>query len=87
MLKFELVLNGKNDEYLHWICGPCGYFMNYLTCLDRYGEFPNKPGFDVSTYHTGDKCGVCGKETATTETRDFFYPNIYKFKKPRNEKE
>ena len=42
-----------------WICDDCA--------LTSGGEFV--PGH-VATYHI-DKCGVCGKEVAVTETRDF----------------
>lgn len=80
-MKIELIKNTKNEDYPNWLCSPCGLTMNYLTCLDRYGEPPFKPCFDVSTFHKG-YCDLCGRPTDITESRDFFYPNIYKVKKP-----
>lgn len=57
------------------VCSDCGITANYLTCFKKYGTPPLKTGFDVSTFHTG-KCDICGRITATTEVRDFFYPDF-----------
>ena len=43
-----------------WICGPCGTL---------YG----RRAAGISTWHDGDRCGVCSRELATTEPRDFGY--------------
>lgn len=43
-----------------WVCSDCGRL---------YGN--GWPEGHVGTFHTGDKCGVCGRETWTTEPRDY----------------
>lgn len=76
-MKLIIVVHTEQNPYPRWICAACGFTMNYLTCLEKFGQPPLKATFDVSTYHKGI-CEVCGKETSVTESRDFFYPNIYK---------
>jgi len=44
--------------YPPWICADCGAKHGRREC-----------GF--ATWHDGDKCGICGKEAATTEPRDY----------------
>lgn len=63
----------NND--IGWVCSPCGWTANYLTCLEKYGQPPQKASYNVSTYHNGT-CDVCGQYTHITETRDFFYPDF-----------
>ena len=53
-------VTSRDKNYPHWVCHECGIKASKGKC------------FQVSTYHT-DKCGVCGKTKAVTETRDFFY--------------
>ena len=66
--------NNPNTK-IYIVCSPCGISANVLTCLEKYGKPPTKLAFDVSTYHTAN-CDWCGKHTAVTQTRDFFYPNF-----------
>ena len=57
--------SGESIPYPDWVCGGCG---------QAYGRGP-KTRF--STWHNG-VCGVCGKETAVTEPRDFgHFKGIY----------
>jgi hypothetical protein len=49
------------SEYPSWICSPCGH---------KYG----RPRAILATFHEVDRCGWCGEKTATTEPRDFGYP-------------
>lgn len=75
--------NPKKKE-IQQVCYQCGVSANVLTCLKKYGMPPKKLSFDVSTYCTGYKCDYCGEEKATTEARDFFYPDfslLAKYKK------
>lgn len=49
-----------------WVCHDCGSKAQ-----------PDKDKiFAISTYHDGDKCDVCGEEKATTQPRDFGYPEF-----------
>jgi len=64
----------KNKKIFN-VCDECGLEANRLTCLKKYGREPLKPKFTISTYHLGI-CDICGKETAVTEPRDFFYPDF-----------
>jgi hypothetical protein len=57
------------------VCRECGLAANALTCLLKYGQYPLKPAFSVSTWHRGT-CGSCGRATTVTEARDFFYPDF-----------
>lgn len=50
------------SSYPAWICWDCG---------NKHGRMPEG---HCATFHKGDACGWCGKETATTEPRDFRYP-------------
>jgi DNA-directed RNA polymerase subunit RPC12/RpoP len=50
------------SDYPAWICSDCGR---------KYGRVLND---HCVTFHEGDKCGWCGKETITTEPRDYGYP-------------
>lgn len=72
----KLLKTQSDKDYPSSMCSSCGLTMNNLTCLAKYKDFPKKPCFTMSTYSKGE-CGVCGKWTAVTEARDFFYPNIY----------
>lgn len=52
------------SDYPGWICESCG---------NAYG----RRWYDLSTWHTGDPCGWCGKDDApVTEPRDFGYPPV-----------
>ncbi len=57
------------------VCRECGLAANALTCLVKYGQYPLKPAFSVSTYYQGT-CGSCDRNTTVTEERDFFYPDF-----------
>lgn len=46
-----------------WVCQDCGMRASAGRA------------FSVSTYHSGT-CDICGKETAVTEPRDFYYPRF-----------
>jgi len=61
--------------YPEWVCNECGVLANALTCVVKRGTLPNKPAFDVSTWHSA-MCDVCWRETYVTEPRDFFYPEF-----------
>lgn len=64
------------EKQIAWVCQPCGYTANYLTCLLKYGKRPHKPAYDISTWHRGF-CDVCGSPSSlVTEPRDFFYPDF-----------
>lgn len=71
---YEKKIMKTNDE-IHWVCDPCGYTANYLTCLKQYGQPPKQKKSTVSTYHQND-CHVCGEYTSVTESRDFYYPDF-----------
>lgn len=47
-----------SKQYPDWICIDCG---------EKHGK---GPGNDCCTMHMG-VCGVCGKDAAVTEPRDF----------------
>ena len=66
--EFETMKANNLKEYPQWVCTDCGLAANTKR-------------FDVSTYHHGT-CGVCGKQTAVTEPRDFYYPEFEGFEKP-----
>jgi len=57
------------------VCRECGLAANALTCILKYGQYPLKPAFSVSTCHQGT-CDSCGRNTTVTEERDFFYPDF-----------
>ena len=57
------------------VCRECGLAANALTCLLKYGQYPLKPAFSVSTWYQGT-CDSCGRDTSVTEERDFFYPDF-----------
>lgn len=63
------------DKEIYNTCIGCGHLARSLTCLKKYGKLPLKYGFDIPTYHNG-QCDCCGKKTAVTETRVFFYPDF-----------
>lgn len=52
---------GLLGAYPEWICIDCGVAHGHI-----------RP--TLATFHVGDKCGWCGRETETTEPRDFAYP-------------
>ena len=64
-----------HKENIRNVCVACGITANYLTCLKKYGQPPQKKMFSISTYHVAE-CDFCGEETSVTETRDFFYPDF-----------
>jgi hypothetical protein len=55
----------KKNEYPTWVFRKCGE------------KASSGRAFGISSYHM-DECGVCGKHTAVTESRDFFYPEFKK---------
>lgn len=67
--------NLNEVPYPNWVCYKCGVKANILTCLQRYGNFPLKWSFEISTWHT-DICDVCGKHDDVTQARDFFHPDF-----------
>jgi hypothetical protein len=51
-----------------WVCDDCGVMWgNWWN-----GECYSGPKQHCATYHYGE-CGVCNKESAVTEARDFGY--------------
>lgn len=71
----------QNNKPIFNVCEECGLEANRKTCLLKYGNPPLMKKFGTSTYHKG-KCDCCGKETAITEVRDFFYPRFDLFNIP-----
>lgn len=56
----------KPKEYPTWVC---------MECAENAGKELRGP----ATFHV-DTCGVCGKEKAVSEPRDFNYPKFKGFK-------
>ena len=54
-------------KYPSWVCWDCGH-----KAAKEQGKRINS----VSTFHEGDRCGVCGEAKPVTEPRDFGYPNF-----------
>ena len=62
-------------KYPSWICYECGHKAQ-----------PNKRRiFTMSTFHDGDKCGVCEQVKPTTELRDFGFPTPDQIKAVREQ--
>lgn len=54
-----------------WVCDDCG--QKYGSWYDADGTY-HGPESRAATYHIGDKCDVCKRNTvAVTEARDFGY--------------
>ena len=60
---------------MHNTCFECGKLANYVTCMACYGRPPEQEAFACSTTSMG-VCKWCGRKTAVTEERDFFFPNF-----------
>ncbi len=67
------------------VCRACGLAANALTCLLKYGQYPLKPAFSVSSFYQGT-CGSCGRATTVTEERDFFSPDFSLLSEPFRER-
>lgn len=54
--------------YPTWVCYDCA--------IVAFDPISTGHKLGISTYHEGDKCGVCGEKKATTQPRDFGYPEF-----------
>lgn len=68
--KFKAPHPKKEKPYPHWVCRHCGLAASEGKCRL------------VSCMHLGI-CEVCGKKTAVTEARDFYYPKFKEHKSPQ----